>query len=103
MAVSGEKLRDAIDGASIETTSSGAWAVKAVAEAPSSSNTLRVLSLTMNGPVTFSLRLEIAGEALLGKRPEQLRSWLVQNVQRFLAFNPQIEEGSKLTFVITEP
>ena len=66
--------------------------------------TRRALKLKLVGAVTFSLRLEVASETLAQLRPDQdLGSWLLQKISRYMAFDPGIHSGDSRTLFVMEP
>ena len=103
MAVTAQQLQKAIHGKTVQAPT-GAWHISVVEVQTPADNTSRILDLTLVGSVTFSLRLEVLGKALLKLRADQdLASWVLQKVCTYLAFNPGIQDGDSRAFRVTEP
>lgn len=103
MAAKANQLRNAVHGRTVRAPT-GDWRIS-VADAQAAPNsTYRVVDLNLVGTVSFRLRLQVAGETLAQLRPGQdLESWLLEKISRYLAFNPGINSDESRTLLVTEP
>ena len=102
VAATAHELRDAIHGKVVRALTRE-WQISVADAQMAPNSTNRVLDLELFGYVSFSLRVNVAGEALAQLRPGQdIESWLLEKVSRYLAFNPGIKSGESRTLFLTE-